>query len=223
VIGPPGSLKNPPVQAPAPLSSRAQPIIRTAANLVGAGGAALFVRATLQLDLRTHSWIGAAFLLEQTWVVVAYLVRRPASAVSRRLGDWLLAFGGTFGGVAFRPDGAHLHWGVSVGLWVQLLGLGICVASFLALGRSFGFAPADRGLVMRGPYGLVRHPVYASYLLLQSGYLLQSLSFRNALVMLFASGCNVGRVRAEERLLASRAPYGAYRAQVRWRLVPGVW
>ena len=205
------------------MPSRAQPVIRTAANLVGATGAAIFARATLQLDLRTHSWIGAVFLVEQTWVVIVYLVRRPASAVSRRLGDWLLAFGGTFGGVAFRPDGAHLHWGVSVGLWVQLLGLGICVVSFFALGRSFGFAPADRGLVTRGPYGLVRHPIYASYLLLQSGYLLQSLSVRNALVMLFASGCNMGRVMAEERLLVSSAQYGTYRSQVRWRLVPSIW
>ena len=75
----------------------------------------------------------------------------------------------------------------------------------------------------RGPYGVVRHPIYASYLLLQSGYLLQSLSVRNALVMLLASGCNVGRARAEERLLASSEQYGAYRTLVRWRLVPGVW
>jgi protein-S-isoprenylcysteine O-methyltransferase Ste14 len=28
---------------------------------------------------------------------------------------------------------------------------------------------------MRGPYAVVRHPMYAAYLLLQSGYLLQSL------------------------------------------------
>jgi len=223
VTSPTGSLESPPVQRPTPWSSRAQPVIRTAANLVGAAGAALFVRATLQLDLATHSWIGAAFLLEQTWVVVAYLVRRRASVVSRRLADWLLAFGGTFGGALFRPDGAHLHWGVSVGLWVQLLGLGICLASFFTLGRSFGFAAADRGLVTRGPYGFVRHPIYASYLLLQSGYLLQSLSVRNVLVMLLASGCNMGRAVVEERLLASTAPYRAYRTQVRWRMVPGIW
>src|SRR6202023_1383045 len=135
--------------------------------------------------------IGAAFLAEQMWIVVAYLIRRPARAGSRRLGDWLLAFGGTFGGGLSRPVGAHPQWGVEVGLVVQLLGLAIAVVSFLALGRSFGFAAADRGLVRRGPYAIVRHPIYASYLLLQSGYVLQSLSVRNAIVMLVASGCNV--------------------------------
>jgi protein-S-isoprenylcysteine O-methyltransferase Ste14 len=167
--------------------------------------------------------IGAAFLGEQLWIVVAYLIRRPARSVSRRLDDWLLAFGGTFGGVLFRPVGEHPHWGVTVGLAVQLLGLSICVASFLTLGRSFGFAAADRGLISRGPYAVVRHPVYASYLLLQGGYVLQSLALWNALVMFLVTSCNVGRALAEERLLGTNAQYEQYRIQVRWRLIPGVW
>jgi protein-S-isoprenylcysteine O-methyltransferase Ste14 len=157
------------------------------------------------------------------WVVAAYLIRRPARTVSRRLGDWLLAFGGTFGGVLFRPVGAHSGWGTDAGLVIQLTGLAICVASFLALGRSFGFAAADRGLVRRGPYTVVRHPIYASYLLLQLGYVLQSLSAWNVLVMAMVTSCNVGRARAEDRLLATNNQYGAYRNQVRWRLLPGIW
>jgi protein-S-isoprenylcysteine O-methyltransferase Ste14 len=205
------------------LPARVERCIRVAANLVGAGGAALFARASLQSYQHTHRIIGAAFLLEQTWVVIAYLVRRPARTVSRRLGDWLFAFGGTFGGVLFRPVGAHPHWGLEAGLSVQFLGLAICVLSFLTLGRSFGFAAADRGLVRRGPYALVRHPIYGSYLLLQAGYLLQSISVWNALVMVFVTSCNVGRALAEDRMLATNEQYDTYRAQVRWRLVPGIW
>jgi protein-S-isoprenylcysteine O-methyltransferase Ste14 len=82
---------------------------------------------------------------------------------------------------------------------------------------------ADRGLVGRGPYAVVRHPVYASYLLTQSGYLLQSISLRNVLVMVLASGYNVGRALMEERLLAGTPAYPAYRHRVGWRLVPGLW
>jgi protein-S-isoprenylcysteine O-methyltransferase Ste14 len=59
--------------------------------------------------------------------------------------------------------------------------------------------------------------------LLQFGYLLQSISVWNALVMLFASSCNVGRALAEDRVLATNEQYDAYRAQVRWRFLPGVW
>lgn len=198
-------------------------LIRIAANLIGAAGAAFFAQATLQSYLESHQLIGPAFFAEQMWIVVAYLIRRPARAVSRRMRDWLLAFGGTFGGVLFRPDGAHPPWGLTAGLVVQVVGLAICVTSFLALGRSFGFVAADRGLVRRGPYAIVRHPIYASYLFLQAGYVLQSISIRNAIVMVFASGCNVGRAMAEDRMLATNDHYAEYRSQVRWRLIPGVW
>ncbi len=192
-------------------------------NLVGAAGAAYFAEATLRAYLQTGRPLGAILFAEQMWVVIAYLIRRPARLVSLRWGDWALAFGGTFAGVLFRPVGAHPHWGITTGLILQLVGLAICVASFLTLGRSFGFVAADRGLVRTGPYAVVRHPIYASYLLLQLGYVLQSISLRNALVMLVASGCNVGRALAEDRVLATNDEYSAYRLQVRWRLIPGVW
>jgi protein-S-isoprenylcysteine O-methyltransferase Ste14 len=204
-------------------SPRSTRLIRLFANLVGAVGAAYFAKATLDFYVRTHRFIGAALLVQQIWVVVAYLVRRPARAVTTRASDWLLAFGGTFAGVLLRPVGAHPDWGVTIGLWVQLFGLAICVASFLTLGRSFGFAAADRGLVTRGPYAIVRHPIYASYLFVLSGYLLQSISVWNALVIVLVTGCNVGRALAEDRLLATSERYEAYRRQVRWSLLPGVW
>jgi protein-S-isoprenylcysteine O-methyltransferase Ste14 len=205
------------------LSARAERVIRISVNVIGAVGAAFFAQATLRVYLQTHHLLGGAFFAEQMWVVLAYLIRRPARIVSRRLGDWLLAFGGTFGGVLFRPVGAHPQLGVTLGLAVQLFGLALCVASFLALGRSFGFVAADRGLVRRGPYAVVRHPIYASYLFLQFGYLFQSISVRNALVMVFASGCNVGRALVEDRVLATNDEYRAYCSKVRWRLLPGVW
>jgi protein-S-isoprenylcysteine O-methyltransferase Ste14 len=204
-------------------SPRTRLAVRISANVIAAFGAALFARAGLAYYLRTHSLIGGAFFGEEMWIVVAYLVRRPARVVSQRPLDWLLAFGGTFGGVLLRPTGAHPHWGVVAGFDLQMIGLVLCVASFIALGRSFGFAAADRGLVRRGPYAVVRHPIYASYFFLQMGYLLQSLSLRNALIVTFIWSCNVGRAVVEERLLASSNAYDDYRSHVRWRLLPGVW
>lgn len=204
-------------------SPRSVLAVRIGANVIAAFGAALFARAGLEYYFRTHSLIGGAFFAEEMWIVVAYLVRRPARVVSQRPIDWLLAFGGTFGGVLLRPDGAHPHWGVVAGFDVQMIGLAICVASFIALGRSFGFAAADRGLVQRGPYSFVRHPIYGSYFFLQIGYLLQSLSLRNALVVAFICSCNIGRAVVEERLLVSSSAYDDYRTNVPWRILPGVW
>ncbi|MBO0894239.1 MAG: hypothetical protein J2O39_07660, partial [Acidimicrobiales bacterium] len=141
-------------------------LLRILANLVGAAGAAYFAEVSFHAYLQTHRPIGAAFFVEQTLVVLAYLIRRPATVMTRRWGDWLLAFGGTFVPVLLRPGGAHPEWGFQAGLVLQIIGLAICISSFVALGRSFGFAAGDRGLVQRGPYSVVRHPIYAGYLFL---------------------------------------------------------
>jgi protein-S-isoprenylcysteine O-methyltransferase Ste14 len=198
-------------------------LVRIAVNLAGAAGAALFARASLLFFLHTHRLIGGLFLVEQAWFVVAFLIRRPDRAVSRGLASWLVAFGGTFAAVLFRPDGAHPPWGIAAGFGLQLGGLAVCIVSLLALGRSFGFVAADRGVQTRGPYAWVRHPVYASYLLIQAGYVMQAVSGRNILVFAVATGRNVGRVLAEERLLSGSAAYRAYRERVRWRVIPYVW
>lgn len=201
----------------------AERLTRIAVNVTGAALAALFAQASLKFYLRTHSLVGGLFVIEQTWFAVAFLIRRPSRSVNHRIENWLLAGGGTFGGLLLRPNALHPPWGVQAGFGLQLAGLVIVIVSLLALGRSFGFVAADRGLKTRGPYAIVRHPVYASYLLIQAGYVLQSVSVRNIAIFAFVSACNVGRALAEERLLANSAAYRAYQQHVRWRLIPFLW
>jgi protein-S-isoprenylcysteine O-methyltransferase Ste14 len=196
--------------------------VRVLVNLAGAAGAAYFAKASFAFYVQTHRFIGGLFLVEQAWFVGAFLLRRPARTVSTKLSNWLLAAGGTFGGLLFRPAGLHPAWGVRAGFALQVAGLLIVIGALVALGRSFGFVAADRGVVTRGPYAVVRHPVYAGYLLIECGYVAQTLSWRNAAILLFATGCNIGRTIAEERLLANSQDYRAYRQRVRWRLIPGL-
>jgi protein-S-isoprenylcysteine O-methyltransferase Ste14 len=200
-----------------------QRLLRVCVNCVGAGSAAIFSYSFLHFYFQSHRLIGIVFFAQQTLVGIAYLIRRPARLVTRRLDDWLLAFAGTFMGVLFRPEGEHPTWGIWAGLVLQLVGVAIVVTCILTLGRSFGFAAADRGVVTRGPYAVVRHPMYASYLLLDAGYLLQTLSLRNAAVLVLGTLCNAGRALAEERLLTINGDYLHYRHRVRRRIIPGVW
>jgi protein-S-isoprenylcysteine O-methyltransferase Ste14 len=177
----------------------------------------------LHFYVESHRLIGIVFFVQQALVTVAYLVHRRARRATRRLDDWLLAFAGTFIGVLFRPDGAHPAWGIWTGTALQFAGAALATTSLLGLGRAFGFAAADRGVVTHGPYTVVRHPMYAAYVLLESGYLLQSLSLRNALILVIGTLCNCGRALAEERLLANNKDYVAYRRRVQSRIIPGVW
>jgi len=200
-----------------------QRAVRVCVNMAGAASAVWFARASFTYFEQTHRLIGALFFVEQVWFAGAFLLRRPARTVSLGLGSWLLAAGGTFGGLLLRQTGDHLVWGVRAGFGLQVAGLVLAIGSLAALGRSFGFVAADRGLVTRGPYAVVRHPIYAGYFLIQSGYVLQSLSWENLAVLVLTTACNIGRMIAEERVLRSSTEYEAYRQRVRWRVIPGMW
>ena len=197
--------------------------VRVIANVLGAASALVFAQASIRFYLHTHRLIGAAFFIQQLWVATAFLARRPTKSFSAQQSDWILAFGGTFLGVLLRPAGAHPVWGVRIGLALQMVGLVLWALSFVALGRSFGVVPADRGLVVRGPYAVVRHPLYAAYMLAQLGYLLQSISTWNVLIVVLTWICQIGRAIAEERFLSGTSAYRVYEVRVRWRLLPGLW
>ena len=63
--------------------------------------------------------------------------------------------------LAFTPPGSGSEQGLMlVGELVAVLACLWLLASVLALGRCFGVLPEARGLVTRGPYRTVRHPVY---------------------------------------------------------------
>jgi protein-S-isoprenylcysteine O-methyltransferase Ste14 len=83
--------------------------------------------------------------------------------------------------------------------------------------------PAHRGLVTSGVYGFLRHPLYASYVLADLGYLLQSPRLWNLAVLSVVGMCQVARIVSEEKLLGTDAAYRAYALQTRRRLIPGVW
>jgi hypothetical protein len=104
---PPGAFRPIRVRAATrmPLTPGAGRFVRIVLNLVGATVATLFARASLQFYAQTHRLIGGLFFIEQAWFAIAFVIRRPPQAVSRRIGSWLLAFGGTFGGLLLRPEG----------------------------------------------------------------------------------------------------------------------
>ena len=88
------------------------------------------------------------------------------------------------------------------------------------LGRQFRITAGvweDHELVRTGAYGVVRHPIYASLLVMLAATLLRFTRWPWVLfsVALFITGTEI-RIHAEERLLAARFgdAFAAYRARV---------
>ncbi len=161
-------------------------------------------------------------LISETAVLGFVLIRRSTQDISRDLGDWLLAVTATAAPLLIQPGGPALAGLSVVGVVLVLVGNGGQAVAKLALRRSFGVAPANRGVKVAGPYALVRHPMYAGYLLVHIGQLILFPSAFNALVYGIGWWAQILRLLAEEQLLSQDPAYVAYRAKVRWRLVPGL-
>ena len=123
----------------------------------------------------------------------------------------------------------YIKWVPDEAVWraggLVLVTLGACLscASLLTLGRRFGIRPALRDLVTGGPYRIVRHPIYLSYVLADVGYNLEGWNPGTVLMVLVGWASLIYRIRAEERVLAQDAGWSRYAGTVRSRLLPGLW
>ena len=106
-----------------------------------------------------------------------------------------------------------------------LLGAGLlfAIASVAFLGRCFGVLPDVRGLVTRGPYRLVRHPLYLGELTASLGIVLGAQRWAPAFgAWLVCLGLQLVRTRYEERSLRAEFPEYAPYAERTKRLIPGL-
>jgi protein-S-isoprenylcysteine O-methyltransferase Ste14 len=93
----------------------------------------------------------------------------------------------------------------------------------LAIGKHFGVRPALRGLVTRGPYRVVRHPLYLSYVIAAIGFNLQMWNLATLLLVLLGWVAMAYRIVAEERVLSGDPRWRVCISLVRYRLIPGFW
>lgn len=156
-------------------------------------------------------------------VAARTLFRPPPIAQDARLGTLALAFA-----AAIFP--AVLAVSVpsedNVPTWlliVQALAILIMIAGLLQLGRNFSVVPQYRYLVIGGPYALVRHPVYASYLVFDASLVAGTGSLFFFALWALEFALLFWRIEFEEALLLKTAPgYADYKTRVRWRLIPWV-
>ena len=155
--------------------------------------------------------------------VLLIVLRRPSATLSRHPLDWALSFGAVSAPLLLTTPaaaGTLVPSGLAAAL--MLAGLLLQIAGKLTLWRSFGLVPANRGVKTRGPYRVLRHPIYAGYTLTHVGFLLGFPSLPNALLYAAVLAVEVARLMREEAILKRDPHYRAYAARVRYRLLPGV-
>jgi protein-S-isoprenylcysteine O-methyltransferase Ste14 len=158
-------------------------------------------------------------------VVLLFVVRqRGLLGAHAALGPALVALLGTFlldvVGYLQVPDTTSSAALLASSVFV-LVGTAWTMWSLATLGRYFGMLPEVRGLVTRGPYRLVRHPVYVGEIVSAVGLLLAKPSPAIVLIFLVFVGLQFWRTIFEEQALTGVFPeaYPAYASRV-GRLVP---
>jgi protein-S-isoprenylcysteine O-methyltransferase Ste14 len=161
------------------------------------------------------------------WLMFAVLVNVRPTPLRRGASLW-------GAGAAIGAQGALLALGVAAGssgegarvLAGDVLifgGLAFALASVAVLGRCFGVLPDVRGLVTRGPYRLVRHPLYLGELVAALGIAIGSSRWAVALgAWAVCLVLQLVRTHHEEATLRAEFPeYTGYARRTR-RLLPGI-
>ncbi len=168
-------------------------------------------------------WI---YVLQHLLILGTALTRRPPEVKDHSLPSGaavVVAYAYPYAQVVYlRWMPGYAAWPAG-GLVIVALAACLSLASLLSLGRRFGVFPALRGLVTRGPYRLVRHPMYLAYVISDIGYNLQEWNSGTALMVIVGWASLLYRIHAEERVLSRDAGWSSYIALVRHRLLPGLW
>ena len=172
-------------------------------------------------------------------IAFLFMFRRARVGPHSGLGPALVALAGAWGlgGLAVQPFLGPLSAPVG-GSWVVgspaqtlftaaggvviAIGAVLGIVSLAYLGRCFGVFPEARGLVTRGPYRYVRHPLYLAEILGGVGSTVTALSLASVASLALFVVFQYLRAIYEERALSAAFPEYTEYAQRTWRLLPGV-
>jgi protein-S-isoprenylcysteine O-methyltransferase Ste14 len=114
----------------------------------------------------------------------------------------------------------------AAGVALTALGCGFAIWARVALGSNWSGWPSVKGgheLIVRGPYKLVRHPIYSGLLLALAGSALAVDRGGGLLGWVLVFATYAVKIRQEEQLMMQTFPetYPAYRRRVK-ALIPGL-
>ena len=174
--------------------------------------------------------VGGATLIVFAVALQNFFVQPPTlSRLQRLFQDISVLVGVTHGLALLVLDSAGDAWTIA-GIVMYSISLALFLAALEAarrvpLTRTFVYTPKCDTILTKGPYRIIRHPIYLSYSLC---WMAAPVATHNIVLTLTAVGmiaCYVISAREEERLLANgpRAEEFALLRKKTWRLVPFIY
>lgn len=158
-------------------------------------------------------------IIHYSLIVFFFLNRDYPKQVSKKSADWAFALLGTWLPFLIMPvSGSIILLEI-----LQFIAMITSVCAVISLNNSYGIVPAVRTIKTGFMYKLVRHPLYFTYAVSFSCFVLNNLSIANVALLAVMLVSNVMRIKAEEEILSEEPAYQLYQERVRWRLIPYVW
>lgn len=166
----------------------------------------------------------AAIIFQLSLLIVTMLFRTPPVRVTTNPLFWAVAFVASYYGfltASFTGSGRPLVPSLVTDT-LSVVSVVLDVFARVNLGRNIGFVPAQRRLVLTGPYRYVRHPIYSALFLAEACVMLESFSWVNLALSGVFLGLFVIKTLMEENFLRMDPVYERYMGEVRYRWIPGV-
>jgi protein-S-isoprenylcysteine O-methyltransferase Ste14 len=178
----------------------------------------------MNLSTTAHFMLTIAMLIRNLGITLMFLLRRPSQLTSKRIIDWIVAIAGTCICYFYKVSGAKpiLPSLAPAAYVLMVVAVFLSAIAVVNLGRSFGVVPANRGIRTKGFYSVVRHPLYALYMLLDIGWILLCFSYRNLCVFVLYCLLSYSRAKFEEKLLRQDPAYQEYALKTRYMFLPGI-
>jgi protein-S-isoprenylcysteine O-methyltransferase Ste14 len=173
--------------------------------------------------LALPDWI---YVLQHVMVLGIALTRRSPAVTDHSFGvsaAVAVSYGYPYAQVIYLQRAPGWSLWPDGGMVLITTGAILSIVSLWTLGQRFGIRPALRGLTVHGPYRIVRHPMYLSYVLSDIGYNLQECNLGTAALVILGWVAMIFRIVSEERVMAHHPQWTAYTDTVRYRLLPGIW
>ena len=218
-------------------------LLASLAGLILVMGAMIFAAAG-SFDY-WQAWLFLTCYFAASLMVSLWLMRNDPALLERRMRGGPFAEGernqkiimtitslGFIAGLVVPGFDHRFGWSHMPGA-IAILGAALHLAGWLgilAVFRANTYAAATirveagQKVISTGPYAVVRHPMYATALLMIFGIPVALGSWWGLLVFVALLPALAWRMIDEERVLVrDLAGYADYRAKVRWRLIPYVW
>jgi protein-S-isoprenylcysteine O-methyltransferase Ste14 len=165
--------------------------------------------------------ISNLIILGKTVLDLHFYVRKTTAIFIRTSAyAWLIALCGTVIPLMFRPsDEPSDFW---IATMIQVIGLAMQIYVIRTLNRSSGAEVAGRSIKRSSLHGLVRHPLYLTFMISQFGYVLNQTTLYNLCILVLVTFFQVLRINEEERLLLEDEAYQDYKERTPWKVIPCV-